>query len=74
MTLIFLQIKDDMETYQMPKWSQRDDPAKSMIRGLADTAKAKAKSSNTAAAASKGKGKGKGKPINISLVKKILVK
>ena len=84
MTLIFLQVEDDVESYQMPKRSQRDDLAKSMIGGLGDTAKAKAKakpkSSDTAAAASKGKGKGKGKPINIPLdnispeLKKFLVK
>ena len=61
MTLIFLQVEDDVESYQMLKWSRRDDLAKVMIEGLGDTAKAKAKpkSSNTAAAASKGKGKGK---------------
>ena len=73
MTLIFLQVEDDVESHQMPKWSRRDDVAKSMIGGLG------AKSSNTAAA-SKGKGKGKGKPINIPLantspdLKKILVR
>ena len=78
MTLIFLQVEDDMESYQMPKQSRRDDLAKAMIGGLGDTAKAKPKSSNTAA--SKGKVKGKGKPINIPLanispeLKKILVK
>ena len=84
MTLIFLQVEDDMESYQMPKQSWRDDLAKAMVGGLGDTAKAKAKpkSSDTAAAAaaaSKGKGKGKGKPINIPLdnispeLKKILL-
>ena len=80
MTLIFLQVEDDMESYQMPKWSRRDDLAKSMIGGLGDTAKAKAKPKLSNTAASKGKGKGKGKPINIPLanispeLKKILVK
>ena len=77
MTLIFLQVEDDVESHHIPKRSQRDDVAKSMIGGLG------AKSSDTAAAskaASKGKGKGKRKPINIPLanispeLKKILVR
>ena len=33
MTLIFLQVEDDVEMYQMPKQSQRDDLAKAMIGG-----------------------------------------
>ena len=70
MTLIFLQVEDDVELHQMPKRSRRDDLAKAMIGG-------KPKSSDTGA--SKGKGKGRGKPINIPLgnispeLKKILV-
>ena len=77
MTLIFLQIEDDVEMYQMPKWSRRDDLAKAMIGGRSDP-KPKPKSSYTAA--SKGKGKGRGKPINIPIdnispeLKKILVR
>ena len=71
MTLIFLQVEDDVELHQMPKQSRRDDLAKAMIGG-------KPKSSDTGA--SKGKGKGRGKPINIPLdnispeLKKILVR
>ena len=70
MTLIFLQVEDDVELHQMPKRSRHDDLAKVMIGG-------KPKSSDTGA--SKGKGKGRGKPINIPLgnispeLKKILV-
>ena len=77
MTLIFLQLEDDVELHQMPKWSQRDDLTKAMIGGRSEP-KGKPKSSDTAA--SKSKGKGKGKPINISLdnispeLKRILVK
>ena len=77
MTLIFLQVEDDVELHQMPKQSRRDDLAKAMIGGRSEP-KGKPKSSDTAA--SKGKGKGKGKPINIPLdnispeLKKILVK
>ena len=77
MTLIFLQVEDDVEMYQMPKQSQRDDLAKAMIGGRSDP-KPKPKSSDTVA--SKGKGKGRGKPINIPLdnisaeLKKILVR
>ena len=77
MTLIFLQVEDDVELYQMPKQSRRDDLAKAMIGGRSDP-KAKPKSSDTAA--SKGKGRGREKPINIPLdqispeLKKILVK
>ena len=76
MTLIFLQVEDDVELHPMPKRSRRDDLAKAMIGGTEP--KGKPKSSDTAA--SKGKGKGKGKPINIPLdnispeLKKILVK
>ena len=71
MTLIFLQVEDNVELHQMPKRSRRDDLTKAMIGG-------KPKSSNTGA--SKGKGKGRGKPIHISLddispeLKKILVR
>ena len=71
MTVIFLQVEDDVELHQMPKWSRHDDLAKAMIGG-------KPKSSDTGA--SKGKGKGRGKPINIPLdnisleLKKILVR
>ena len=57
MTLIFLQVEDDVEMYQMPKRSQRDDLTKAMIGGRSDS-KPKPKSSDTAA--SKGKGKGRG--------------
>ena len=77
MTLIFLQVEDDVEMYQMPKQSQRDDLAKAMIAGRSNP-KPKPKSSDTAA--SKGKGKGRGKKINIPLdnispeLKKILVR
>ena len=80
---LFLQVEDDVESYQMPKRSRRDDLAKAMVGGLGDKAKIKPKSSNTAPAAaastSKGKGKGRGMPINIPLdnispeLKKILV-
>ena len=76
MTVIFLQVEDDVEMYQMPKQSQRDDLAKAMIGGRNDP-KPKPKSSDTAA--SKGKGKGR-EPINIPLdnisqeLKRILVK
>ena len=77
MTLIFLQVEDDVELHQMPKRSRSDDLAKAMIGGRSEP-KGKPKSSDTAA--SKGKGKGRGKPINIPLddispeLKKILVK
>ena len=77
MTLIFLEVEDGVEMYQMPKQSQRDDLAKAMIGGRSDP-KPKPKSRDTAA--SKGKGKGRGKPINIPLdnispeLKKILVR
>ena len=77
MTLIFLQVEDDVELHQMPKRSLRDDLVKAMIGGRSEP-KGKPKSSDTAV--SKGKGKGKGKPINIPLdnifpeLKKILVK
>ena len=69
MTLIFLQVEDDVELHQMAKRSRRDDLAKAMIGG-------KSKSSDTGAS----KGKGRGKPINIPLddispeLKKILVR
>ena len=43
MTLIFLQVEDDVELYQMPKRSRRDDLAKAMIGGRSDP-KAKPKS------------------------------
>ena len=58
MTLIFLQVEDDVELHQMAKQSRCDDLEKAMIGG-------KPKSSDTGA--SKGKGKGRGKPINIPL-------
>ena len=64
MTLIFLQVEDDVELHQMPKWSRSDDLAKAMI-GRRSEPKGKPKSSDTAA--SKGKGKGREKPINIPL-------
>ena len=69
MTLIFLQVEDDVELHQMAKRSRRDDLAKAMIGG-------KPKSSDTGAS----KGKGRGKPINIPLddispeLKKLLVR
>ena len=69
MTLIFLQVEDDVELHQMAKRSRCDDLAKAMIGG-------KPKSSDTGAS----KGKGRGKPINIPLddispeLKKILVR
>ena len=69
MTLIFLQVEDNVELHQMAKWSRRDDLAKAMIGG-------KPKSRDTGAS----KGKGRGKPINIPLddispeLKKILVR
>ena len=72
-----MQVEDDVEMYQMPKRSRRDDLAKAMIGGRSDP-KPKPKSSDTAA--SKGKGKGRGKPINIPFdnispeLKKILVR
>ena len=56
MTLIFLQVEDDVELHQMAKRSRHDDLAKAMIGG-------KPKSSDTGAS----KGKGRGKPINIPL-------
>ena len=67
-TLVFLQVEDDVELHQMPKQSWRDDLAKAMIGGRSDP-KAKPKSSDRAASKGKGKGKGKGKSINIPLDK-----
>ena len=57
MTLIFLQVEDDVELHQMPKQSQRDDLAKAMIGGRSEP-KGKPKSSDTAA--SKGKARERG--------------
>ena len=54
MTLIFLQVEDDTELHQMPKWSRRDDLAKAMIGERSDP-KTKPKSSDTAASEGKGK-------------------